>query len=71
MQLPNEVSVYLDYVVRTIKETIPISAIWLYGSYAKGTYNKHSDLNIFIVTPDKSKKRIDLMREVSGAIDRN
>ena len=70
MQLPNDVSKYLNYVVETIQQTIPVSAIWLYGSYAKGTYNKHSDLDIFIVTPDKSKQRIEWMREVSGSIDR-
>ena len=71
MKLPNEVNKYIDYVVQTIKETIPTTSIWLYGSYAKGTYNKHSDLDIFVVTPDKSKKCIDWMRKVSGSIDRN
>ena len=71
MQLPLEVDEYLKYVVQTIRQTIPVSAIWLFGSYAKGTHNKHSDLDIFVVTPDKSKKRSDWIREISGAIDRS
>ena len=71
MQLPDEVTKYLEYVVQTIQLRLPISSIWLYGSYAKGTYNKHSDLDIFIVTPDKSKKRLEWMQEISGSIDRN
>ena len=71
MQLPLDVNEYLKYVINTIRQTIPVSSIWLFGSYAKGTYNKHSDLDIFVVTPDKSKELADWIREVSGNIDRS
>ena len=71
MQIPNEVQEYLYDTVQRLTAVMPVKTIWLYGSYAKGTYNQYSDLDLFIVTNDKSKRRIDWIREASGAIDRN
>ena len=68
MELPENVSEYLKHIVKCIKETMPVSAIYLFGSYATGEYHKDSDLDIYIVTPDKSKRRLDYSLEVRIAI---
>lgn len=49
----------LKLIVKSINEAMPVSAIYLFGSYAYGVPNENSDLDIYIVTPDKSKRRID------------
>ena len=68
MDLPDNVSEYLKHIVKIIKETMPVSAIYLFGSYATGEYHKDSDLDIYIVTPDKSKSRTKHAIAVSMAI---
>ena len=68
MDLPDNVSEYLKHIVKIIKETMPVSAIYLFGSYATGEYHKDSDLDIYIVTPYKSKSRTKHAIAVSMAI---
>ena len=68
MDLPENVNEYLKHIVKCIKETMPVSAIYLFGSYATGEYHKDSDLDIYLVTPDKSKRRTKHAIAVSMAI---
>ena len=68
MNLPDKVNEYLKHIVRCIKDTMPVTAIYLFGSYAIGNYHEDSDLDIYIVTPDKSKSPIEYKRELGFAI---
>ena len=68
MELPEEVNEYLKHIVKSIKETMPVSAIYLFGSYATGTFREDSDLDIYVVTPDKSKRRLEYALNASIAI---
>ena len=68
MNLPQEISDYLDYIVQCIKDTMPVSAVYLFGSYATGNYRENSDLDIYIVTPDRSRRLLDLAVEVDRSI---
>ena len=68
MNLPIEISDYLNKITENIKKAIPVSKIYLFGSYAMGNYNVSSDLDLYVVTSDKSRRPIDLEVEVSRAI---
>ena len=41
----------LSYVDQVKKDGIPVTKAYLFGSYAKGTANKFSDIDICIVSP--------------------
>ena len=47
----------LDEISRIIAETVPVEAIYLFGSYAYGTVNKDSDLDIYVVFKDEMEMR--------------
>ena len=68
MTVSKEISEYLEYIVECIKNTMSVTAIYLFGSYATGKYNENSDLDIYIVTSDKSKRQLDYMDDVRIAI---
>ena len=68
MNLPQDVQKFIDHIVDSAIKTIPVTKIYLFGSYAKGNYNKHSDIDIFIVTPDKSKRTLDMENDIRDAI---
>ena len=42
----------LEVLTKIIAETVPVEAIYLFGSYAYGTPNKDSDLDLYIVFID-------------------
>ena len=54
----------LDLVKESILKNVPAEAIYLYGSYAYGTPNEGSDLDIYVVVPDD----IEDMSELYGNI---
>ena len=68
--IPEEINVYLQYIARCIKETIPVSAIYLFGSYAKGNYRENSDLDIYVVTTDITRCLSDLDLEIRNSFER-
>ena len=51
--IPNEVIELIKKFIESVKENnIEIHKVILYGSYAKGTYNQHSDIDLAIISPD-------------------
>ena len=67
---PEDIRDYLNYITECIKNTIPVSAIYLFGSYAKGNYRENSDLDIYVVTPDKSIRLLELGVKVNMSFER-
>lgn len=51
--MTKEIRKQLDVITRGILQTVPNSeAIYLFGSYAYGTPNSESDMDIYVVVPD-------------------
>jgi predicted nucleotidyltransferase len=47
----------LDEISQIIAETVPVESIYLFGSYAYGTPNKDSDLDLYVVFKDEMPMR--------------
>jgi len=59
----------LEMLKEIILEKVPTDQIWLFGSYAYGTPNKDSDIDIYIVMKDDAQMReLDAMAEVHGGM---
>ena len=48
----SEIKQELGELTKIIVDTVPVEAIYLFGSYAYGTPNKDSDLDLYIVFSD-------------------
>ena len=60
----------LDEIAQIIAKTVPVESIYLFGSYAYGTPNKDSDLDIYVVFKDELPMReLDAITAISIAID--
>jgi len=42
----------LDLITESVLQAVPAEAIYLFGSYAYGTPNEESDIDIYVVLPD-------------------
>jgi len=64
-QIQNE----LNLLKKIILETVPVEQIFLFGSYAEGSPNVDSDLDILVIMPDNTDIReIDAMKLIHKAI---
>jgi len=52
MDKNNAVKIAKDYIGKVKKTETDISEAWLFGSYAKETYNSNSDIDVAIVFAD-------------------
>jgi len=62
--IQNEISL----VIESILQIVPAEAIYLFGSYAYGTPNHESDLDIYVVVPDNTSGLIELQAEIRGLL---
>jgi predicted nucleotidyltransferase len=50
--IPKAVTREVAHYVRTLKDGgLPVTAVYLFGSYAKGTQRPDSDIDLFVVSP--------------------
>lgn len=66
--MPVNVKIELENIINEINKTSKISAAYLFGSYAYGNPNEDSDIDICIVTEDKSRRKIEIMKILRKAI---
>ena len=60
----------LEEIVQIIADTVPVTAIYLFGSYAYGTQNKDSDVDLYVVFKDEMAMRVlDAITAILIAID--
>jgi len=65
----NDIKQNLDEISQIIAKTVPVESIYLFGSYAYGTPNKDSDLDIYVVFKDELPMReLDAITAISIAI---
>ena len=59
----------LEEISQIIAATVPVEAIYLFGSYAYGTPNKDSDVDLYVVFKDEMPMReLDAITAISMAI---
>ncbi|MCL2342459.1 MAG: nucleotidyltransferase domain-containing protein [Firmicutes bacterium] len=54
----------LDFIKKSILQTVPAEAIYLFGSYAYGTPTEESDLDIYVVVPDDTRDLFALQADI-------
>ena len=60
----------LTEISQIIANTVPVEAIYLFGSYAYGTPNKDSDVDLYVVFKDEMAIReLDAITTILKAID--
>lgn len=66
--MPQVIKEELDNLLKEMKSVSNINAVYLFGSYAYGKPNEDSDLDICVLTNDKSLRKLDLMRTIRKSI---
>lgn len=66
--MPQDVKIELKSLVDEINGVFDVNSIYLFGSYAYGKPNEESDLDICVITNDKSKRKIEIMKLIRKAI---
>lgn len=59
-----EPSKTLSLILKKILGKIPLKKMILFGSFAKGTPHKDSDLDLCIITKKTSQKKVDLLKQI-------
>ena len=66
--MPYNVKIELESLLKEINQVVRASSIYLFGSYAYGEPTEDSDLDICIVTDDKSKRKVEIMKLIRKSI---
>jgi len=54
----------LELIKKNVLQNISAEAIYLFGSYAYGTPNDESDLDIYVVVPDDTKDLSEIQADI-------
>jgi len=55
-------------IKNAIIKTVPVEKLFLFGSYANGTQNGHSDYDFYIIIPNDSMRPIDAIGDAQLAM---
>jgi len=67
----DEINKIVMHYIENIKKQIRIDRVILYGSYAEGRANEHSDIDLAIISPDvNSDNLIDYLQLLTRSIPR-
>lgn len=58
----------INNIINQITQNIPISEIYLFGSYAYGTPTSESDIDLCIITNDNETRKRELVLKIRRAI---
>jgi len=58
----------IELIKESVLQIVPAEAIYLFGSYAYGTPNKDSDLDIYVVVPDDTDDLSELYADIQGLL---
>lgn len=58
----------LQKVIQTIRESVPLQKIYLFGSFARGNPHDSSDLDLCILTDELKGRKIDTIRKIRRSL---
>lgn len=65
INLPDD---FLQRVVSSIVSAVPTEAVYVFGSYARGSENSDSDLDLYVVTANDEESRFERAGRVGRAL---
>lgn len=54
----------IDKIISEIKKSVETDEIYLFGSYAKNNFGKDSDIDLCVITNEKGKRKLDLIKKI-------
>jgi len=60
LNIPNNLRTALDNAARFVKSTLPGSAVMLFGSYARGEQKEDSDIDLCVLVPELTDRRLEM-----------
>ena len=61
----------LELIIESVLQVVPAVAIYLFGSYAYGTPNKESDIDVYVVVPDDTTELPELQGDIRLLLKEN
>ncbi len=58
----------LEEICRTIRATMNVCQIYLFGSFAYGTPHAESDYDLYVIIPDDGPRPIEVMQQLNIAL---
>ena len=66
--MPQDIKNEVDKLVKEINNTHHIKKIYLFGSFAYGSPNENSDIDLCVLTSDTSMRKRDLVKSIRKSI---